>query len=163
MVQGGEGRHRTAANARNCAARNTASCPIVVEVEGRKTITRRGWPSRSKQSAAAADDPNKVWTEADLAAEGEKIFAANCAACHQANGKGVPNAFPALDGSQIVNGPAEAQIDLVLHGKANTAMPSWKQLSNTDIAAVITYTRNAWSNRSGQAIQPSAILAARGK
>ena len=62
-----------------------------------------------------------------------------------------------------VAGPAEAQIELVLHGKANTAMPSWKQLSDTDIAAVITYTRNAWGNRSGQAIQPSAILAARGK
>ena len=122
------------------------------------------WLAEHKQaSATPADDPNKVWTEPDLAARGEKIYAANCVACHQANGKGVPNAFPALDGSKIVNGPVEAQIELVLHGKANTAMPSWKQLSNTDIAAVITYTRNAWGNRSGQAVQPSAILAARGK
>ena len=85
----------------------------------------------------------------------------NCAACHQANGKGVPGAFPALDGSPIVLGPPAAQIALVLNGKPNTAMASWKQLSNTDIAAVITYTRNAWSNHTGQAIQPAEVQAAR--
>ncbi len=136
--------------------------PVVVEVKAKDDYAK--WLAEHKQaSAAPADDPNKVWTEADLAARGEKIYAANCVACHQANGKGVPNAFPALDGSKIVAGPVEAQIELVLHGKANTAMPSWKQLSNTDIAAVITYTRNAWGNHSGQAVQPSAILAARGK
>jgi len=136
--------------------------PVVVEVRAKDDYAK--WLAEHKQTTgAAADDPNKVWTEAELAARGEKIYTANCVACHQANGKGVPNAFPALDGSKIVVGPVDAQIELVLHGKANTAMPSWKQLSNTDIAAVITYTRNAWSNRSGQAVQPSAILAARGK
>jgi cytochrome c oxidase subunit 2 len=135
--------------------------PVVVEVKSKDDYAK--WLGEHKQKTAAADDPNKVWTEAELAARGEKIYAANCVACHQANGKGVPGAFPALDGSKIVAGPAEAQIELVLHGKANTAMPSWKQLSDTDISAVITYTRNAWGNRSGQAIQPSAILAARGK
>jgi len=73
----------------------------------------------------------------------------------------VAGAFPALDGSKIVNGPADAQIALVLAGKTGTAMPSWKQLSDTDIAAVITYTRNAWGNHTGEAIQPAQIVAAR--
>jgi cytochrome c oxidase subunit 2 len=151
---------RTAASAPELCGKEHGFMPVVVEVRTKDDYAK--CPSINKRPAPA-DDPNKVWTEADLAARGEKIYAANCVACHQANGKGVPNAFPALDGSKIVNGPVEAQIELVLHGKANTAMPSWKQLSNTDIAAVITYTRNAWGNRSGQAVQPSAILAARGK
>jgi len=136
--------------------------PVVVEVKSKEDYAN--WLAEQKQNVAvAAEDPNKVWTEADLAAIGEKIFTANCVACHQANGQGIPGAFPALDGSKIVTGPAAAQIAIVLHGKANTAMPSWKQLSNTDIAAVITYTRNAWGNHTGEAVQPSAILAARDK
>jgi cytochrome c oxidase subunit II len=136
--------------------------PVVVEVKSKDDYA--AWVTAQKQKVAAAgEDPNKVWTEADLAARGEKIYAANCVACHQATGKGVPGAFPALDGSKIVNGPAEAQVALVLNGKAGTTMPAWKQLSNTDIAAVITYTRNAWGNHSGEAVQPATILAARGK
>ncbi len=134
--------------------------PVVVEVKSKEDYA--AWVAAQKQKVAAAkEDPSKVWTEADLATKGQTIFAANCAACHQANGKGVPGAFPALDGSKVVNGPADAQIALLLNGKAGTAMPAWKQLSDTDIAAVITYTRNAWGNHSGEAIQPSAILAAR--
>jgi len=134
--------------------------PVVVEVKSKEDYA--AWVSAQKQKVvAAAEDPSKVWTEADLAAKGEKIYVANCAACHQATGKGVAGAFPALDGSKIVNGPAEAQIALVLNGKTGTAMPSWKQLSDTDIAAVITYTRNSWGNHSGEAIQPAQIVAAR--
>ena len=136
--------------------------PVVVEVKSKEDYAK--WVADQKQKvAAAADDPAKVWTEADLAAKGEKIYAANCVACHQATGKGVVGAFPALDGSKIVNGPVDAQIALVLAGKtgAGAAMPSWKQLSDTDIAAVITYTRNAWGNHTGEAIQPAQIVAAR--
>ncbi len=134
--------------------------PVVVEVKSKDDYVK--WVAdRKKETAAAAEDPGKVWTEADLAAKGHGIFDANCAACHQANGKGVPGAFPALDGSKVVNGPADAQIALVLNGKPGTAMPPWKQLSDTDIAAVITYTRNAWGNHTGEAVQPAAILAAR--
>jgi len=134
--------------------------PVVVEVKSKEDYAK--WVADQKQKiAAAADDPAKVWTEADLAAKGEKIYAANCVACHQATGKGVVGAFPALDGSQIVNGPVDAQIALVLTGKVGTAMPPWKQLSDTDIAAVITYTRNAWGNHTGEAIQPAQIVAAR--
>jgi cytochrome c oxidase subunit II len=134
--------------------------PVVVEVKSKEDYA--AWVTAQKAKvAAAAEDPGKVWTESDLAAKGATVYAANCVACHQANGKGVPGAFPALDGSKIVNGPAPAQIALVLAGKPGTAMPSWKQLSDTDIASVITYTRNSWGNHSGEAIQPAQIVAAR--
>jgi len=134
--------------------------PIVVEVKSKDDYAK--WAAeRKQQNAAAADDPAKVWDAKDLIASGEKVFAANCAACHQANGKGVPNAFPALDGSKVVNGPPADQIHLVLNGKTGTAMASFKGLSNADLASVITYTRNAWGNKTGQAIQPAQIQAAR--
>ena len=134
--------------------------PVVVDVRSKDDYAK--WVAEQKKLAAAsAEDPNKVWDLKDLAAHGEKVFAANCAACHQASGKGVPPAFPALDGSKIVNGPEAAQIALVLNGKQGTAMASFKQLSDTDLAGVITYTRNAWSNHTGQVIQPAQIAAAR--
>jgi cytochrome c oxidase subunit 2 len=134
--------------------------PIVVEVKSKADYAK--WAAEQKQkNAVAADDPAKVWDLKDLVAGGEKVFAANCAACHQANGKGVPNAFPALDGSKVVNGPPADQIHLVLNGKTGTAMASFKGLSNADLASVITYTRNAWGNKTGQAIQPAQIQAAR--
>jgi cytochrome c oxidase subunit II len=131
--------------------------PIVVDVVSAAEYT--AWVNdQKKKVAAAAEDPNKKWTLADLRARGEKVYAANCVACHQANGKGVPNAFPALDGSKVVNGPKAAHINIVTNGKPGTAMaPFGKQLSDTDIAAVISYERNAWSNKTGDAIQPSEI------
>ena len=117
--------------------------------------------AEQKKKAVAADDSGKVWAQADLVAAGEKIFGANCAACHQATGKGVPGAFPALDGSKIVNGPKADQLALVLNGKPGTAMVAWKGLSDADLAAVITYTRNSWGNKTGEAIQPAEIKLAR--
>ena len=113
-----------------------------------------------KKMAAAADDPNKVWTMADLMTRGEKVYAANCAACHQANGKG-GGAIKALDGSPIVQGPVAEQMHVVLEGRNNGAMPSWKQLSDTELAAVVTFTKNHWSNKTGQLVQPSEFKAAR--
>jgi len=114
-----------------------------------------------KTMAANADDPNKTWTVAELAVRGEKVYAANCVACHQAGGQGVPGAFPALDGSKMVNGPQDSNIAIMLNGK--NAMPGWKDtLSDTEIAAVITYTRNTWSNKAADNIvQPAEVLAAR--
>lgn len=117
------------------------------------------------QVAAAAPDAgkdlNKKWTLDELKSNGEKVFAANCAACHQLTGKGVPGAFPALDGSKVVNGPKAAHLATVLKGRPGTAMASFLRLSDVELAEVITYERNAWGNKTGEAIQPAEIAAAR--
>ncbi len=112
-------------------------------------------------AAAPAADPNKKWTMDELKAQGEKVYTANCAACHQPTGKGMPPAFPALDGSKLAIGPKAAHIGIVLNGKPGTAMASFARLGDSDIAAVVTYERNAWSNKTGEAIQPAEIKAAR--
>ena len=114
-----------------------------------------------KKQAAKADDPAKVWALDDLSKRGEKVYAANCAACHQANGKGA-GAIKAVDGSAVVlDADKSKQIAVLLNGQNNGAMPAWKQLSDTEIAAVITYTKNNWSNKTGQIVQPAEVLAAR--
>lgn len=137
-----------------------AFMPIVVNVVSDDDYKK--WvDTKKKEMAAKADDPSKVWTVDELKQRGEKVYAANCVACHQATGKGVPGAFPALDGSLIVNGVKADQVGILLNGK--NAMPSWKStLSDTEIAAVITYTRNSWSNKAAENIvQPAEVLAAR--
>ena len=134
--------------------------PIVVDVVSAEDYTK--WvDGKKKEMASKADDPNKIWTVDELKQRGEKVYSANCVACHQATGKGVPGAFPALDGSAVVNGPRAGQIDILLNGK--NAMPAWKGvLSDTEIAAVITFTRNSWSNKAAENIvQPAEVLAAR--
>lgn len=147
----------------NCVelcGKDHAFMPIVVHVVSDADYKK--WvEGKQKEMAAAADDPNKTWTVAELTQRGEKVYAANCVACHQANGKGVPNAFPALDGSPVVTGPKGPQLDVVLNGKK--AMPPWKGvLSDTDIAAVITYTRNTWSNKAQEnLVQPAEVVAAK--
>lgn len=114
-----------------------------------------------KKLAALADDPTKEWKLPDLMARGEKIYATNCAACHQANGKGAGPIKP-LDASPIVlDADKGKQIAILLNGAANGAMPAWKQLSDTEIAAVITYTKNSWSNKTEQIVQPAEVVAAR--
>ncbi len=116
---------------------------------------------KQKEMLAKADDPTKVWALADLLARGEKVYAANCQACHQANGKGA-GPIKALDGSPIVLDADKAkEITVLLNGLANGAMPAWKQLSDTEIAAVITYTKNHWGNKTGQLVQPAEVTAAR--
>jgi cytochrome c oxidase subunit 2 len=115
---------------------------------------------KKKEMAALADDPAKVWALPDLVARGEKVYAANCAACHRPDGKGA-GPIKALDGSAIVQNDAAAQINILLNGAAGGAMPAWKQLSDTEIAAVITYTKNSWSNQTGKLVQPAEIVAAR--
>jgi cytochrome c oxidase subunit 2 len=120
------------------------------------------WVAVEKKALAAkADDPSKVWTAQDITARGEKVYATNCAACHQANGKGAGPIKP-LDGAAVVlNAEHKLQISVLLNGQNNLTMPAWKQLSDTDLAAVITYTKNAWSNKTGQLVQPSEVAAAR--
>jgi cytochrome c oxidase subunit 2 len=134
--------------------------PIVVEVMEPAAYT--AWVgAQQKKIAAAKVDPNKSWTLDELKAHGEKVYAQNCVACHQATGMGVPGSFPALSGSKVVNGPKADQIKLLLAGKQGTAMASFKHLSDADLAGVITFTRNNWSNKTGEAVAPAEIKAAR--
>ena len=133
--------------------------PIVVDVRSKEEYAK--WAAAQKQKVAAVDDPNKTWTVEELVARGQRVYATNCLACHQANGRGVPNTFPGLDGSKLVKGPKPPHIAVVLHGKQGTAMPSFSQLSDLDLAAVVTYERNAWSNRTGDAVQPAEVRTAR--
>ncbi len=114
-----------------------------------------------KKMAAKADDPNKVWTQADLVARGEKVYAANCVACHQASGKGA-GAIKPIDGAAVALDPDKMKmITVLLNGQNNGAMPAWKQLSDTEIAAVITFAKNSWSNKTGQVVQPADVKTAR--
>jgi len=116
---------------------------------------------KKKEMAALADDPTKEWQLAELVARGEKVYAANCAACHKADGKGA-GAIKGLDASAVVlDAEHDKQIAIMLNGAANGAMPAWRTLSDTEIAAVMTYTKNSWSNNTGQLVQPAAIVAAR--
>ena len=116
---------------------------------------------KNKEMAAKADDPSKVWVLADLKARGEKVYATNCVACHQTTGKG-NGAIKALDGSAVVLASDHSkQISILLNGANNGAMPAWKSLSDTDLAAVISYTKNNWSNQTGQLVQPAELQAAR--
>jgi cytochrome c oxidase subunit 2 len=139
-----------------------AYMPIHVKVVTAAEYT--AWVAEQRKAAAAkADDPSKVWALPDLMARGEKVYAANCAACHQANGKGA-GPIKALDGDVVVLDADHArQIMVLLKGQAGGAMPSWKQLSDTDLAAVVTFTKNSWSNKTGQLVQPAEVQALRDK
>ncbi|MCX7227714.1 MAG: cytochrome c oxidase subunit II [Burkholderiales bacterium] len=141
--------------------KNHAFMPIVVEVKSQEDF--KAWADgKKKDMLAKADDPTKEWQVADLNDRGAKVYAANCVACHQATGKGVAGAFPALEGSKLVLGKQEDQIALLLNGKQGTAMASFKQLSDVELAAVATYTRNAWGNKPEDTIvQPKDFTAAR--
>ena len=148
----------------NCAelcGKDHAFMPIVVEVKSQDDY--RAWAdAKKKEMLAKADDPAKEWTVADLNDRGAKVYASNCVACHQATGKGVAGAFPALEGSKLVLGKQEDQIAILLNGKPGTAMASFKQLSDVELAAVATYTRNAWGNKAeDNVVQPKDFTAAR--
>ena len=137
-----------------------AYMPIHVKVVSQQEYS--AWAgAKVKEAAARADDPSKVWEMAPLVARGEQVYTANCQVCHQANGKGGGN-IKALDASPaVLDADRTKQIHIVLNGQANGAMPAWKQLSDTELAAVITFTKNHWSNATGQIVQPSEVAAAR--
>ena len=138
--------------------------PIVVEVKSKDDYATWVGASRSRRSRPPRPTiPNKtVDRGASSMAQGEKVYAANCVACHQADRQGRARARSrALAGSQDRDrAQAEAQIDIVLNGKPGTAMAPFKQLSDADIAAVVTYTRNTWGNKTGD-VQPAEVKAAR--
>ena len=126
--------------------------PIVVEAVAPEKYA--AWVAEQKKTmVATAPSRSRQGMDARRAeAHGEKVYAANCVACHQATGMGVPRTFPALSGSKVVTGPKEEQINIVLNGAKDgkpTAMAPFKHLSDVEIAAVVTYTRNNWANKAG--------------
>jgi len=139
--------------------------PIVVKVVTQEEYSK--WSgAQLKLIAAAADDPTKTYTMDELKKRGELVYAKNCTVCHQATGKGTPPAFPPLDGSKVVIGPKDGQIATVLNGVVKNGTPTamvgfGKQLNDVELAAVITYTRNNWGNKTGEAIQPAEVKALR--
>ena len=135
--------------------------PIVVEAVSEADYL--AWlDSKKAEAAAAAASAEQEWSMQDLLAKGETVYQANCAACHGPTGAGIPGAFPAMTGSPIVTGDVAAHVDIVVNGKAGTAMAAFKgQLNDVDLAAVITYERNALGNSVGDMVQPSAIKNAR--
>ncbi|MDP2242548.1 cytochrome c oxidase subunit II [Pseudomonas sp.] len=133
--------------------------PVVVEAKSKEDFAI--WLAERKQLAAAERElTSKEWTMDELMVRGEKAYVTACAACHQANGEGLPPMFPALKGSAIAVGPAEGHIDIVVNGKPGTSMAAFgKQLSEVDLAAIITYERNAWGNKLGDMVTPQDIVA----
>lgn len=132
--------------------------PIVVKVVTEDKY--KAWVSGQKSAAAAAAaDSGKTWTKDELMKQGADVYAKSCATCHQPNGEGMA-IFPPLKGSKIATGPIADHIKIVVKGK--NAMPAFgAQLSDADLAAVITYERNAWGNNKGDMAQPTDIKAAR--
>ena len=135
--------------------------PIVVNAVSEPEYNE--WLVAMKAEAAeAASSADREWSMEDLMARGETVYQANCSACHGATGGGVPGAFPAMTGSPVVLGDAAGHVDIVVNGKAGTAMSAFKtQMNDVDIAAVITFERNSFGNSVGDIVQPSAIKNAR--
>ncbi|WP_339730335.1 cytochrome c oxidase subunit II [uncultured Pseudomonas sp.] len=133
--------------------------PVVVEAKSKEDYAT--WLAERKVAAAAERElTTKEWTMDELMARGEKSYQTNCASCHQPTGEGLPPMFPALKGSAIAMGPAAGHIGIVVNGKSGTSMAAFgKQLSEVDIAAIITYERNAWGNAVGDMVTPKDILA----
>lgn len=142
-----------------------AYMPVVVEVRPEAEFDK--WIddqrlAKKLASGQAVADRNKEWTMAELMPIGEQVFLDNCATCHEPNGLGQGTTYPALVGSDIATGPLEAHIDRVMNGKADTEMQAWApQLSDRELAAVITYERNAWGNSTADVVQPRTIYATR--
>ena len=148
--------------AENCGTGH-AFMPIVVKAVSQDEYSQ--WVAEKKAAMAAAvaeASADKTWGKDELIAKGESIYNTNCVACHQANGAGVPGVFPALAGSKIATTDLPAHINIVMNGKSGTAMAAWgKQLNDLEVAAVITYERNAWGNNTGDTVQPADIKSAR--
>ena len=140
--------------------------PVVVEAlpeEKYQTWLAAQQAKNQAATAAASSAAGKTYSLDELKTEGEKVYGRTCAACHQANGQGLPGAFPALAHGAITTGPIAGHIDIVMNGsKKNPAMAAWKgQLSDLELAAVITYERNAFGNATGDLVQPKDIATAR--
>jgi len=135
--------------------------PIVIKAVSQADFEQ--WIVDKKAAAAAvAASADKQWSMQDLIAKGETVYQANCSACHGATGAGIPGVFPAMTNSPTVTGDAVGHLTTVLNGRSGTAMPAFKgQLSDVDLAAVITFERNSFGNSVGDMVQPSAVKNAR--
>ena len=131
--------------------------PIVLKVLPQAEYLQ--WVSEQKQRISHEEaDVERLWSQQELMDLGKSVYAAQCAACHQAEGQGLSPAFPPLAGSAVANGPVNEYINVVLNGREGTAMQAWSEmLSDTDIAATLTYARNAFGNDTGDVIQPQTI------
>lgn len=134
--------------------------PIVVNAVSEEKFD--GWVTAQLATAAAeAGSADREWSMAELQEKGKAVYRTSCVACHQANGQGIPGVFPTMLGIHDKLS-VEEHLDIVLNGVAGTAMQAFgQQLSDVDIAAVITYERNAWDQNSGDVLQPAAVKAAR--
>ncbi|GMM89744.1 cytochrome c oxidase subunit II [Vibrio fortis] len=137
--------------------------PIVVQAMEEEDFDV--WLADQKALAIAEAQAAKEALDASLSLEelniiGEQVYASRCAVCHQANGEGIPGAFPAIKGSPVALGNVSEHIDVIVYGRSGTAMQAFdNQLTEKEIAAVITYQRNAWGNDTGDVIQASDINA----
>ncbi|MCP4289961.1 MAG: cytochrome c oxidase subunit II [Gammaproteobacteria bacterium] len=136
--------------------------PIVVEAVSPEKFAQ--WVDERnaiKMAAAAEASSSKTWSKDELMAKGEELYNTKCAACHQITGTGLPPAFPPLKGSPMVTGPLADHMNIVLNGKEGSAMQAWNSLNDLEIAAIITYERNAWDNDTDDVIQPADVKNAR--
>ena len=131
--------------------------PVVVEVKSEADYQQ--WVSDQRaMKLAMAGEASKEFSMTELVAKGEGVYNTACAGCHQPNGQGIPGAFPAITGSTIATGAIDTHVDIIVKGKSVTAMQAFReQLSAVDIAAVVTYQRNALGNSVGDLVQPNTI------
>ena len=140
--------------------KNHGFMPIVVKVVEQEEYNQ--WVDEKKQAAIKmAELTTKDWTAQELVERGESVYAVNCVACHQTNGQGIPGIFPALAGSDIVMNNKDKNIEILMEGVQGAAMNSFSYLSEVELAAVITYTRQSWGNAEngdGEIVVPKDIV-----
>jgi len=138
--------------------------PVDIKAARQKSSAKKPAPAAPVPAKVvpAVVDEDKVWSKDELMAKGKTLYNKSCLACHQADGSGVPPVFPPLKGSVIATGPVAAHLDVVIKGKPETAMIAWgEQLSDLEVAAIVTYERNSWGNNAGDVVQPADVKAAR--
>jgi cytochrome c oxidase subunit II len=141
--------------------RGHAFMPIVVVAKDEAGW--QAWLEEQRANGAAEETLTGVdWSLDELMDRGEEVHDTHCAACHQASGDGIPGAFPPIKGSAVALGPLKDHVDIVMRGRPGTAMAAFgPQLNDVDLAAVVTYQRNAWGNDTGEAVTPAEIGSAR--
>jgi len=135
--------------------------PVVVRAVTQEEFD--AWLADKKADLASnSQQSERQWAQQELVSVGEKVYQANCMSCHQAQGQGIPGMFPAIAGSDVATGSIDVHVDTVMNGVDGTMMSRFSEvLSDADIAAVITYQRNAFGNGTGDTLQPAHIKSLR--